>query len=46
MTKFSCSADAAETYALEHHFPFATILISVFMAGSVASAMLMLIAQA
>jgi len=46
MTRFFRSADAAELYALEHRFPFATTLISVFLAGNVASAILMLLAQA
>jgi hypothetical protein len=46
MTKFFRSADAAEIYALEHHFPFATTFIGVFLAGNVGSAVLMLIAQA
>ena len=45
MTKFFRSADAAEIYALEHRFPFAT-LISLFLAGNVGSAVVMLIAQA
>ena len=44
MTKFFRSADAAEIYALEHRFPFATTLISIFLA--VGSAVMMLIAQA
>ena len=39
------SADAAEIFALEHRFPFATTLISLFLAGNVGSAILMLIAQ-
>jgi hypothetical protein len=46
MTKFFRSADAAEIYALEHRFPFATALISAFLAGNVGSAVLMLLAQA
>ena len=46
MTKFFHSADAAEICALEHRFPFATTLISIFLAGNVASAIMMLIAQA
>ena len=46
MTKLFRSADAAEIYALEHRFPFATTLLGVFMAGNVGSAILMLIAQA
>src|SRR3954468_23444914 len=46
MTKFFRSADAAEIYALEHRFPFATTLISLFLAGNVGSAVVMLIAQA
>ena len=46
MTKFFRSADAAEIYALEHRFPFATTLISMFLAGNVGSAIVMLIAQA
>jgi hypothetical protein len=46
MIRFFRSADAAELYALEHRFPFATTLISVFLAGNVASAILMLLAQA
>ena len=46
MTKFFRSADAAEIYALEHRFPFATALISMFLAGNVGSAIMMLIAQA
>ena len=46
MTKFFRSADAAEIYALEHRFPFATTLISIFLAGNVGSAVMMLIAQA
>jgi len=46
MTKFFRSVDAAEIYALEHHFPFATTLISIFLAGNVGSAVVMLIAQA
>jgi hypothetical protein len=46
MTKFFRSADAAEVYSLEHRFPFAATLISVFMAGNVGSAVLMLLAQA
>jgi hypothetical protein len=45
MTKFFRSADAAEVFALEHRFPFAATFIGVFMAGSVGSAILMLIAQ-
>jgi len=45
MTKFFRSADAAEIFALEHHFPFGTTFIGVFMAGNVGSAILMLIAQ-
>jgi hypothetical protein len=46
MTKLFRSADAAEIYALEHRFPFATTLISLFLAGNVGSAVVMLIAQA
>ena len=46
MTKFFRSADAAEIYALEHRFPFATTLATIFLAGNVASAIMMLIAQA
>ena len=47
MTMFrSRSADAAELFALEHRFPFATTLIAVFLAGNVGSAVLMLLAQA
>ena len=46
MTKFFRSADDAEIYVLEHRFPFATTLISVVLAGIVASAILMLLAQA
>ena len=46
MTRFFRSADAAELYALEHRFPFATTLAGVFLAGNVASAILMLLAQA
>ena len=46
MTKFFRPADAAEMFALEHRFPFAATLFSLFMAGNVGSAILMLIAQA
>ena len=46
MTKPFRSADAAEMFALEHRFPFAAMLFSLFMAGNVGSAVLMLIAQA
>src|SRR5215207_7537650 len=46
MTMLFRSDDAAEIYALEHRFPFATTLISIFMAGNIGSAVLMLIAQA
>jgi hypothetical protein len=46
MTKLFRSAEAAEIYSLEHHFPFATTLISLFIGGNVGSAVLMLIAQA
>jgi len=46
MTRFFRSADAAELYALEHRFPFAATLTGVFLAGNVASAVLMLLAQA
>jgi len=46
MTKFLRSADGGERYRLEHRFPFATTLISVVLAGIVASAILMLLAQA
>jgi hypothetical protein len=45
MTKFFRSADAAEIFALEHHFPFVGTLICLFMAGIVGSAILMLAAQ-
>ena len=45
MTKFFRSADDAEIYVLEHRFPFATTLISIFLAGIVVSAIMMLIAQ-
>jgi hypothetical protein len=45
MTKFFRSADHAEIYVLEHRFPFATTLISIFLAGIVVSAIMMLIAQ-
>jgi hypothetical protein len=46
MTMFrSRNAEAAEIYALEHHFPLAATLFSVFMTGSVGSAVLMLLAQ-
>jgi len=46
MTKLFRSADAAEIFALEHRFPFATTAISIFLGGNVASAIMMLIAQA
>jgi hypothetical protein len=46
MTKLFRSTDAAEIFALEHRFPFAATLFSLFMAGNVGSAVLMLIAQA
>jgi hypothetical protein len=46
MTKLFRSTDAAEIFALEHRFPFAATLFSLFMAGNVGSAILMLIAQA
>ena len=46
MTKPFRSTDAAEIFALEHRFPFAATLFSLFMAGNVGSAVLMLIAQA
>jgi len=46
MTKLFRSADAAELFALEHRFPFAATLFSLFMAGNVGSAVLMLLAQA
>jgi hypothetical protein len=46
MTKFFRSADAAEIYALEHRFPIATTLISIFLTGNVGSAVVMLLAQA
>ena len=45
MTKFFRSADDAEIYVLEHRFPLATTLISIFLAGIIASAIMMLIAQ-
>ena len=45
MIKFFRSADDAEIYVLEHRFPFATTLISIFLAGIVVSAIMMLIAQ-
>ena len=46
MTKFFRSADAAEVYSLEHRFPFAATLFSIFLAGNVGSAVVMLFAQA
>ena len=46
MTKSLRSADGGERYLLQHRFPFATTLISMFLAGNVASAIMMLIAQA
>ena len=47
MTIFrSRNADAAEVFALEHRFPTAAMLISVFVIGNVGSAVLMLLAQA
>jgi|SRR3954453_8885996 hypothetical protein len=46
MTQLFRSADAAEMFSLEHHFPFAGTMISLFMISNVGSAILMLIAQA
>jgi hypothetical protein len=46
MTKLFRSTDAAEIFALEHRFPFAATLFSLFVAGNVGSAIFMLIAQA
>ena len=46
MTMFrSRSAEAAELFALEHRFPFAATLISLFLTGNVGSAVVMLLAQ-
>jgi hypothetical protein len=39
-------ADAAELFALEYRFPFATTFISLFLVANVGSAVLMLIGQA
>ena len=47
MTMFrSGTADAAELFALEYRFPFATTFISLFLVANVGSAILMLIGQA
>ena len=47
MTMFrSRTADAAELFALEYRFPFATTFISLFLVAIVGSAVLMLIGQA
>jgi len=40
------NADAAELFALESRFPFATTFISLFLVANVGSAILMLIGQA
>ena len=40
------NADAAELFALEFRFPFATTFISLFLVANVGSAVLMLIGQA
>jgi len=42
----SRTADAAELFALEYHFPFVTTFISLFLAANVGSTVLMLIGQA
>ncbi len=41
----SGNAEAAELFALEHHFPIMGILIGFFAAANVGSVVLMLLAQ-
>jgi hypothetical protein len=43
---FHQPADAAELYALEHRFPFGCMLISLFVAADIGSAVMMLLTQA
>jgi len=46
MTTFrSRSADAAESFALEHRFPLAATLFAMFVTGNIGSAVMMLLAQ-